>query len=77
MKMTIEVDADRLERLMKAADLATKRDAIDFALSVTERDANKRRLLGSSISRADLEGAVSATYDVIALRKLDTPGEGA
>ena len=45
MKITIDLDEAKLERVMKLTGLATRREAIDFALTQAERAAKVKSLL--------------------------------
>ena len=70
MKTTIALDEAKLERVMKLTGLATRKDAIDFALTQAERAAEVKAML----SRPFFEGItdrhiVDPDYDVLALRK--------
>ena len=74
MKTTIELDEAKLERVMKLTGLATRREAIDFALTQAERAARVKALL----SRPFFEGVtdkviVDPDYDVLALRRKERP----
>lgn len=74
MKTTIDLDEAKLERVMKLTGLATRREAIDFALTQAERAAKVKSLL----SRPFFEGitdkvVVDPAYDVLALRRKEKP----
>ena len=74
MKTTIDLDEAKLERVMKLTGLATRKEAVDFALTQAERAASVRALL----SRPFFEGItdrliVDPAYDVLALRRKEKP----
>ncbi len=52
MKTTIDLDEDKLGRVMALTGIKTRREAIDFALTEAERFARiKKMLLRSLIAR--------------------------
>ena len=74
MKTTIDLDEAKLERVMKLTGLATRKDAIDFALTQAERTASVKALL----SRPFFDGIkdreiVDPSYEVLALRRKEKP----
>ena len=74
LKTRVELDEAKLERVMKLTGLATRREAIDFALTQAERAAKGKSLL----SRPFFEGiadkvVVDPAYDVLAVRRKEKP----
>jgi hypothetical protein len=69
MKMTLEVDGKKLEKLMKLTGISTKTAAVDYALATAESAVLREKVLGSSLSREDLADCVDPGYDVIKLRE--------
>ena len=73
MKTTIDLDEAKLERVMKLTGLATRREAIDFALTQAERSAKVKSLLGRRFSEGITDNVVvGPAYDVLALRRRET-----
>jgi Arc/MetJ family transcription regulator len=68
MKMTIEIDEQRLSRLMKLAGIRTKTAAVDWALRAAERAARRERLFATRWAEEELRSAVDPSYDVLAVR---------
>ena len=74
MKTTIELDEAKLERLMKLTGIATRREAIDFALTEAERAAKVRAAIAQPFFEGVEEGlVVFRDYDVKALREREKP----
>jgi len=69
MKMTLEVDGKKLEKLMKLTGIKTKTAAVDFALAAAESVARREKVLGSRLSPEDLADCVDPGYDVLKLRQ--------
>jgi Arc/MetJ family transcription regulator len=70
MKMTLEVDGKKLEKLMKLTGIKTKRAAVDFALTRAETAARREKVLGLRLSPEDLADCVDPGYDVLKLREV-------
>jgi hypothetical protein len=73
MKITVEIDEKKLERLMKLTGLRTKTKALDYALCSAERSARRNKLLSTALAPEDLENAVDPRYDLRALRAQEKP----
>ncbi len=73
MKTTIELNDERLKRVMELTGLKTKKSAIDAALRHLERQELKKRLLSERISEEDWADALDPDYDLDALRKREIP----
>jgi len=69
MKMTIEIDDERLSRVMKLIGINTKKAAIDYALRSAERFALRKKLLTTTLTDRDLNNSVDPAYDIESLRK--------
>lgn len=76
MKITVEIDDERLAQLMKLTGIRTKTRALDYALRMAERGARRDRLLETILGPEELTDAVDPTYDVLALRNKEKPGRG-
>jgi hypothetical protein len=74
VKITVEIDEEKLSRLMKLTGIRTKTGALDYALSLAERTARRDRLLAQPLSPEDLSGAVDPAYDLLGLREREEPG---
>ena len=75
MKMTLHIDDDLLDRVMKASGFDSKTKAIDFALREVDRRATLTRLASEGLGLApmELKDAVDPDYDLEAMRKRETP----
>jgi len=75
MKITLHVDDNLLSRVMRATGADTKTKAIDLAL----REMDRRAMLvnmaseGLGLSGAELKDAIDPSYDLEAVRKLESP----
>ena len=73
MKMTVEIDEEKLARLMELTGLKTKTKALNYALSAAERSARRERLLSTALAPKDLENALDARYNLRKLRARERP----
>lgn len=75
MKMTMHIDEALLERVMAKYELATKTDAVNFALRELDRLARLREALeaGMGMSEEELKESVYEDYDLNSLRVAETP----
>lgn len=70
MKMTMHIDAELLDRVIKIHGCASKTEAVDLAL----REMERRHLLrgyaktGLGLSAAELKDAVDPRYDLLSNR---------
>ena len=64
MKTTIEIDEQKLERVMKLAGLKTRKAAIDFALTQAERWAKINRLFSEPFFVDDRSEVIDPAYDL-------------
>jgi Arc/MetJ family transcription regulator len=69
MKITVEIDEEKLSRLMKLTGIRTKTRALDFALSAAERSSRRDHLLAHPLKTKDLRDAVYPSYDIRKLRE--------
>ncbi len=71
MKMTMHIDEDLLDRVMKIHGCASKTEAVDLAL----REIERRHLLrgygktGLGLSATELRDAIDPNYDLLASRE--------
>jgi Arc/MetJ family transcription regulator len=69
VKTTIELDEDRLNRVMKLTGLKTRKAVLDFALREAERAAQMRRFLKSLLSDKEYVDAVAVRQGACWRRK--------
>jgi len=70
MKATIELDERKLTQIMRLAPFKTRRAAIDFALTETEKMLKLRRLAAKSFYDGDYD-VLYPEYDLLKLRARD------
>ncbi len=68
-KTTIEIDEAKLERIMRATGLKTRKEAVDWALTEAERIASINRIAESPWDAQYLKDAVETGYDVLKIRQ--------
>jgi len=68
IKTTIEIDEDKLERVMKLGNFKTRKDAMEWALTEAERLATINHIASNPWDATMLQDAVDPDYDPIALR---------
>jgi len=73
MKTTIDVDEDKLLRVMELTGIKTRREAVDFALGEVERLARIRRLVSESFYVNPQGDVIDPTYDLTKLREAEKP----
>jgi Arc/MetJ family transcription regulator len=74
VKTTVELDEEKLRRVMELTGLKTRKDAIDYALSQAERAAKMAKLFARPRrSKDELKGALDPKYDLTALREQEKP----
>lgn len=76
MKTTIDLDEEKLLRVMKLTGLKTRKEAINFALTETERAAKLKKLFSKPIPSKEWVDAIDPNYDLMALREMDKPKYG-
>ena len=74
MKMTMHIDEDLLDRVVKRFDCASKTEAVEMALKEMDRKARFRDFVksGFGYSPEDLKNAVDPDYDISAMRVADS-----
>jgi len=75
MKMTLNIDDELLDRVMKFTGATTKTEAIDKALREIDRKAKLMVLLEDDfgMSGEDWKNAIDPAYDLETLRVAETP----
>lgn len=77
MKMTMHIDEKVLAEVMESYDIATKTDAVNFALKELDR-LNKLRKMGKEglgFTPQELMDAVDPDYDLDAISVAESPEE--
>lgn len=69
MKTTIELDEDKLKRVMSLTGLKTRKEAVDYALTEALRMATLEDIRKNPWSADFLKEAVDEDYDILALRR--------
>lgn len=69
MKTTIEIDGDKLDRLMALTGIKTRKEAVDWALTEAERIAKINRIAETPWDAGFLKDAVEPGYDIIRVRR--------
>ena len=74
VKTTVELDEQKLRRVMELTGLKTRKAAIDYALSQAERAAKMARLFDRPRrTKNELKSALDPKYDLMALREREKP----
>jgi len=75
MKMTMHIEEELLDRVMKLYELESKTAAIHFALNELDRKARLKVFAreGLGFSPEELGNAVDPKYDLMALRGVKAP----
>ena len=70
MKMTMHIDEDLLDRVMKRFACASKTEAVEMALKEMDRKARFRDLVKSGLgfSPEELKNALDPDYEIPAMR---------
>lgn len=79
MKITMHIDEDLLERVMKAHGITSKTGAVAFALREVDRRTTLKRLAETNLGLTEKEilTAFDDSYNVIELRAAETLGPAA
>lgn len=74
MKMTMHIDDDLLDRVIRLTGASSKTEAVSIALKEMDRKARLAAFgrTGLGLSRAELKAAVDPSYDMMALRVAET-----
>lgn len=73
MKTTIEIDMQKLDRIMKMTGIGTMKEAVDWALNEAMRIATINQILEEPWSAEEARGVMDSCYDLIAIRNNGTP----
>jgi Arc/MetJ family transcription regulator len=74
VKTTVDLDEEKLERLMRAAGIKTRKEAIDFALTEAERIVRLNRMMQEGFYVRESGDVLEPGYDLKSLRADDRPG---
>ena len=74
MRITVELDDQKLLRVMQLTGLKTRKEAIDYALSQAERAAKIAKLFARPRrSKEELRNLLDPNYDLMTLREQEKP----
>ena len=74
MKTTIDLDEDKLLRVMALTGLKTRKETIEFALSEAERLAKIRKLFSTPFYVEQSGEVIDPSYDLMRLRETEKTG---
>jgi Arc/MetJ family transcription regulator len=74
MKTTIDIDEEKLKRIMELTGIKTRKEAVDYALAEVERLARIRQLLDRPFYLETEGDVLDPAYDLMKLRELEKPG---
>lgn len=77
MKMTMHIDEELLDRVIKAYDCSSKTEAVEMALREMDRRARLKEYgeKGLGFSPVELGDAVDPEYDLMAMRVAEPRGK--
>jgi Arc/MetJ family transcription regulator len=75
MKMTMHIDEELLDRVVKRFGCESKTEAVEMALKEMDRKARFKEMVktGLGFTPDELRNAVDPDYDVLSLRVAETP----
>jgi Arc/MetJ family transcription regulator len=76
-KTTIEIDSEKLEKLMSLAGFTTRKEAVDWALAEAIKVASINKIAETPWDAEFLKDAIDPDYDVIASRRKPVRYKGA
>jgi Arc/MetJ family transcription regulator len=68
MKTTIEIDDEKLDKIMTLSGIGTRKDAVDWALTEGVRLATMNAIEKNPWTLKETTEAVDPDYDIIAIR---------
>lgn len=74
MKTTIDIDEKKLTKVMRLTGVRSRKAAVDYALSCTERVERLRKLFENPLPDEEYRTATDPSYDLAAIRNQDRPG---
>jgi Arc/MetJ family transcription regulator len=76
-KTTIEIDSNKLEKLMSLAGFKTRKEAVDWALAEAIKVASINKIAETPWDAEFLKDAIDPDYDVVASRRKPVRYKGA
>jgi putative antitoxin of VapBC-like toxin-antitoxin system len=74
VKTTVELDEQKLRRVMELTGIKTRKEAIDYALGQAERAAKMAKLFKRPVrTRSEIKDALDPSYDLTKLREREKP----
>jgi hypothetical protein len=73
MKTTIDLDEEKLKRVMELKGFATRKEAIDYALAAAEKIAAVENFLSEPFYVSNEKDVIDPGYDLEALRAMEQP----
>jgi putative antitoxin of VapBC-like toxin-antitoxin system len=74
VKTTVELDEQKLRRVMELTGIKTRKEAIDYALGQAERAAKMAKLFTRPVrTRSEIKDALDPSYDLTKLREREKP----
>ena len=73
MKTTIDIDEKKLAGVMRLTGARSRKAAVDYALTCTERVERLRRLFDRAVADGEYRDALDPAYDLMAVREKDRP----
>ncbi|MDP6524367.1 MAG: type II toxin-antitoxin system VapB family antitoxin [Kiritimatiellia bacterium] len=74
MKTTIDIDEKKLETVMRLTGARTRKAAVDYALTCTERSERLRKVFEKPLPDEEYRGSLDPDYDLRSIRGKDRPG---
>ena len=74
MKTTIDIDEKKLGEVMRLTGLRSRKAAVDYALTSTERMERLRKLFEEPLPDEEYLHALDPAYDLSATRSMDQTG---
>jgi Arc/MetJ family transcription regulator len=73
MKTTIDIDEKKLNGIMRMAGIRSRKAAVDYALSCTDRIERLRKLFENPLPDEEYANSLDPSYDVMVVRERDKP----
>ena len=68
-KTTIEIDEEKLERVMSLGGFKTRKEAVDWALTEAERLATIKHIAATPWTADMIKESVDPDYDIMSVRR--------
>lgn len=73
MKTTIDIDTDKVKRLMKRTGLKTCKAVVDYALAEADRATRMEVLFRDALPPSAFRNAIDPAYNLQSLRNRERP----